>query len=195
MLTWYNEGQVVFDRYLTQSLKNKTRQKRAATLTQYQIHPEMKLTMSLEILSASTTKSKLTGMFAQALLEHFSHRTTFKLVVVYDTKMKGRGFEEDHSHEEADTLIPHQFMASVAGNPSKEVCVWSPDTDVLVLLIDLVSCGWLGEQISLKFLTGKGTKYREIDVVERVQVIGRHICQRLIAFIISLELTGVDLWA
>ena len=144
MLTGYSEGQVVFDRYLTQSLKNKTRQKRAATSSQYQIHPEMKLTMSLkEILSASTTKSKLTGMFAQALLEHFSHRTTFKLVVVYDTKIKGRGFEEDHSHEEADTLIPHQVMASVAGNPSKEVCVWSPDTDVLVFLLTwFLVAGW-----------------------------------------------------
>ena len=171
MLTGYNEGHMVFDQYLTQSLKNKTRQKRAATSSEYQVHPEMKLTMSLkEILSASITKSKLTGMFAQALLERFSHSTTFKLVVVYDTKIKGHGFKEDHSHEEVDTLIPHQVMASVAG------------TDVLILLIGLVSCGRSGEQISLKFLTGKGTKYREIDVVERVQVTGHHKCQGLIGF-------------
>jgi hypothetical protein len=44
----------------------------------------------------------------------------------------------------------------------------------------LVSCGHLGAQTRLKFLTGKGIKYREIDVVERVRVIGPHKCQGLI---------------
>ena len=145
---------MVLDRYLTQSLKNKTRQKTAATSTEYQIHLEMHLTMSLkEILSALSRKSKVAGTFAQALLECFSESTIFKLVFVHDTKIKGIEFKEDHSHEDADTLIPHQAMTSAAGNPSKEMCVWLPDTDVLMLLIDLVSCIQ-----SLKFLTGKGTK-------------------------------------
>jgi hypothetical protein len=53
-------------------------------------------------------------MFAQGLLQHFSSNSTFKLVVVYGTKIKERDFEEDHSLEEADTLIPHQVMASIA---------------------------------------------------------------------------------
>lgn len=33
---------------------------------------------------------------------------------------------------------------------------------------------------SLKFLTGKGTKYREIDVIERVRATGHSKCQGLI---------------
>lgn len=47
-------------------------------------------------------------------------------------------------------------------------CVWSPDTDVLTILRDLASRDRLGFQTRLKFLTGKATKYEEIDVVERV---------------------------
>lgn len=141
----------------------------------------MNLTMPLKvILSASMTKSSLISMFAQGLLEHFASNDDFKLVVVYDTKIKGQYFEEDHSHEEADTLIPNQVLASIAESDRREVCVWSPDTDVLTLLLDLVSCGRLGDYTRLKFLTGKGTKYREIDVVERVRVIGSHKCQGLI---------------
>ena len=181
MIVDYNEGRVVFDRYLDNSLKNKTRQKRAVTSTEFEIHPEMNLTMSIkEILSTSRTKSSLTSMFAQGLQEHFSRNSTFKLVVVYDTKIKGHDSEEHHSHEEADTLIAYQVLASVVENAWREICVWSPDTDVLILLLDLASCGRLGAHTHLKFLTGKGSMYRQIDIVERVRVIGNHKCQGLI---------------
>ena len=181
MMDGYNEGRVVFDRYLDKSLKNKTRQKRAVTSIEFEIHPEMKLSMSLkEILSASRTKSTLTSMLAEGLQKRFASNSTFKLVVVYDTKIKGPDFEQDHSHEEADTLIPHQVLASMAESTWREICVWSPDTDVLTILLDLVSCGRLGALTHLKFLTGKGSKYREIDVVERVRVIGRRKCEGLI---------------
>ena len=46
MLTGFNEGRIIFDRYLEQSLKNKTRQNRAVTSTEHEVHPEMKLSMS-----------------------------------------------------------------------------------------------------------------------------------------------------
>lgn len=181
MVFGYDGGRIVFDLYIDQSLKNKTRQKRAATSTEFDIHPEMKLTMSLkEILSSSRTKSSLTSMFAQGLLQHFASNSVCKLIVVYDTKIKGRDFEENHSHEEADTLIPNQVLASVAEDACREICVSSPDTEVLILLLDLVSHGRLGAQTRLKFLTGRGIKYREIDVIKRVQVIGRHKCQGLL---------------
>ena len=124
-----------------------------AVQNKYELHPDMKLTMSLkDILSASKTKRQLTCMFAQGLLDHVSGRD-IKLVVVYDT------------HEEADTLILNQVLASTSDDAAKEVWVWSPDTDVLVLLIDLVSCGRLGAHARLKILTGKSPKYRELDVV------------------------------
>ena len=107
---------------------------------------------------------------------------------MHSNKIKGYDFEE-HSHEEADTLISHQVLSSVAENAWQEIPVLSPDTVVLMLLLDLVSHGRLGALIPLKFLTGKGTKYREIDVVGRVQVIGRHKCQGLIGL---HNFTGAD---
>ena len=180
MMVGYNEGQVIFDRYLELSLKNKTRQKRAVTSIEFEIHPEMKLTMPLkELLSSSSTKRSLTSMFAKGLLDHFPSNSNFHLIT-YDNKIKAHTFEEIHFHEEADTLIPHQVLASVAEGGWREICVWSPDTDDLTLLLDLVSHDRLGPQTRLNFLTGKGTKYREIDVVERMRVIGRRKCQGLI---------------
>ena len=68
-------------------------------------------------------------------------------------------------------MIPHQVIASVEVDHRREICVWSPDTDVLTLLIDLAS-RHLGTQTRLKFLTGKTGKHRKIDVVERVNLIG-----------------------
>jgi len=67
--------------------------------------------------------------------------------------------------------------------------VWSPDTDVLILLLDLVSHGNLEPQTCLKFLTVKSTKYREIDVVERVEIIGPNKCKGLIGL---HNFTGAD---
>ncbi len=60
------------------------------------------------------------------------------------------------------------------------MCVWYPDTDVLILLLDLVSRGFISPQIHVKFITGKGTKSRTINVNDRVQVIGARKCQGLI---------------
>ena len=172
MMAGYREGHVVFDRYVEQSLKNKTRQKRATTCTEYKVHHNMKITMTIkELLSSSSTKSSLTAMFANALLTYFSSVSNFKLVVVYGTIIKVCGYEERHDHEKADTMIPHQVIASIEVDPRREICVWSPDTDVLTLLIDLAS-RHLGTQTRLKFLTGKAAKHKEIDVVERVNVIG-----------------------
>jgi len=74
---------VVFDHYLDQSLKNQTRKKEQAnTSTEFEIHPEMKLTMSLrDQLSASRSKRTLTCMFAEGLLDQFSDDSVFKLLV------------------------------------------------------------------------------------------------------------------
>ena len=176
---------MVFDRYLDQSLKNKTRQKRAATSTGFEIHPEMKLTMSLkEILSASRTKSSLRSMFAQGLLEQFPSNSIFKLIVVYDTNIKGHDFEEDHSHQEADTLIPHQVLASLVEGAWREICVCYP-----TLTSSRFSSTWsLVVALELTLVSSdKGTKYRDIDVVGQVRVIGRHKCEGLIGLHYTLR--------
>ena len=64
----------------------------------------------------------------------------------------------------------------------QEIYVWSPDTDVLFLLLVLVSCGHIASPTQLKLITGKVTKKREIDVFERVQAIGYQKCQGLLGF-------------
>ena len=128
-------------------------------------------------------------MFAEALLKHFSQKDTFKIVVVYGTTIKGHSFEEQHGHEEADTLIPNQVLASLAHRDWCEICVFSPDTDVLIMLIELAARQRLGSQTRLKFLTGKASKYREIGILERVSAIGILKSQGLIGF---HNFTGAD---
>ena len=87
-------------------------------------------------------------MFAEASLQHFSSTNNFKLVVVYGTKIKSYNFEENHTHEEADTLI---VLASIAENDWREVCVWSPDINVLTILLDLLHEVVLGSKPVLSF--------------------------------------------
>ena len=145
----------------------------------------MRLTMSLkDLLSSSSTKKKLTCILAEGLLEYFSKEKFlfFRLVVVYDTFIKEVNSETIHNHEEADTLIPYQVLAAVAGNPNRIIDVYSPDTDILLLLVNLVSEGQIGSATTLTLTTGVGTKRRKIDIFERVKVIGYKKCQGMLGF-------------
>ena len=72
------EAYKIFDHYLEQ-LKNKTRQKREVTSIEYEVHPELKLSMPLkELLSSYKIKSSLTAYLAESLL---AHSTTVLLAV------------------------------------------------------------------------------------------------------------------
>ena len=75
------------------------------------------------------------------------------------------------------TLIHHQVLCWK--RLPQHICIWLPDTDVLILLIALVSWGQPGDHTHLKLLTGNGIKYHRVDVVERVRVVGRHKCRGL----------------
>ena len=186
MLTGFNEGRIIFDYYLEQSLNNMTYQKRAVTSSEYEVQPEMKLSMSLkELLTSSMTKGSLSAYLEESLLVHFHNTATSSVIVVYDTKIKGRDFEEVHTHEEAGTLIPNHVLASAVEHPCNEVCVSSLDTDIFILLIDLVSC----IPTNLKCVTGKIRKYREIVIIKRVQVIGTRKCP---GFIGLSNFSGAD---
>ena len=73
----YVEGHIIFDRYLEVSLKDKTRAKCAAqsSVMEFKVHDETNIAkVSLkELLSNSKTKSQLTGLFAEALLQAFAN--------------------------------------------------------------------------------------------------------------------------
>ena len=53
---------------------------------------------------------------------------------------------------------------------------------MLVLLLHFISSCHLGTQTHIKFLTGTGTKFREINAVERMESIGFNKCQGLLGF-------------
>ena len=101
-----------------------------------------------------------------------------QVVVVYNTLANINSphtIKEDfkvHGHEEADTLIPLHVLDSLHDKKFKEIHVWSPDTDVFIFLIDRASNDRLAPLTQLKFCTGVGAKYRELDVRSCVQVIG-----------------------
>ena len=63
---------------------------------------------------------------------------------------------ESHNHEEPDSMIPLHVLDIVKDTTVKDIYVLSPDTDVLILLMDLVAHGRPGALTKLDFLTGKG---------------------------------------
>ena len=138
-----------------------------------------------DLLSCSKTKGQLARLLAQGLLEEFEGQD-LRLIVSYDTSIRINAphrLEEDfltHDHEEADSQIPLHVLHCIKDCAFRHIVVASPDTDVLVLLIDLVAHGRLETLTSLEFHTGKGNKFRKIDVVERVRSIGRQKCQGLV---------------
>ena len=91
---------------------------------------------SKDLLSSSKSKRMLVTLFASGLLARFSSSTAIKLVVVYDNKTKCLNCEEEHAHEEADTMIPNQVLRPLDEHLLQEICVSSPDTEALVLLLE-----------------------------------------------------------
>jgi hypothetical protein len=60
----------------------------------------------------------------------------------------------EHSHEEADTLIAmHVLDASKTDGDTRDIDVYSPDTDVFVYLMDLFSSNDIAGQV--RFITEK----------------------------------------
>ena len=86
-------------------------------------------------------------------------------------------------------MIPLHVSDAIGDSTLRYIDVWSPDIDVLILLVYLVAHGRLVAFTKLNLLTGKGDKYRSINIHERVTIIGREKCQGLIGF---HNFTGAD---
>jgi len=193
----YAEGRVIFDRYITGSLKEKTRVKRAGSTqpVKFIIQGQMSIrNVSMKLLlSHTSTKSQLTEYLGKRLLDHFAGSDK-GFVVVYGTSTlsnKEGLFDPNlctHTHEEADTQIPlHVLDATAQSTSIRDIYVWSPDTDVFMLLIDLVATCTV--QGNVKLLTGRGKFYRTIDVKERCAMIGLEKSKALIGL---HNFTGAD---
>ena len=87
-------------------------------------------------------------------------------------------------------MIPLHVIDVIGDSSLRDIDVCSPDTDALILLMDLVAHGRLRAFTKLNVLTGKGDKYRSITIRGRVSVIGREKCHGLIDF---HNFTGADL--
>ena len=102
----YNEVRLMFDRYIHNSLKSKTRDERSKgkTSTHYRINDQtvIKNILLKELLSNIRTKSELTSYLAGKVLAHSkSHSNRFKMfMVTYQTYTLGN----IDDHKEADTL-------------------------------------------------------------------------------------------
>ena len=59
-----------------------------------------------------------------------------------------------HGHEDADTMIPLHVVDIARESKLRTIDVWSPDTDVLVFLIDLAANGHLGVLTTIRLLAG-----------------------------------------
>lgn len=85
----------------------------------------------------------------------------------------------EHSHEEADTLIPmHVLDASRTDGNNQVIDVYSPDTDVFIYLMDLLSTNDIPEEV--RFITGKGKAKRTIDIRARCKAVGTEKSKGLI---------------
>ncbi len=197
MTNGYSEGRVIFDRYTTASLKEKTRVKRAGNTepVKFLIHDSQNIrNVSIKLLlSHSETKAQLTEYLGKRLLEYFAQKT-IGLVVVYGTSVHTNKPNlvhpnmMTHGHEEADTQIPlHVIDVTEQSQSVRDVYVWSPDTDVFLLLMDVAAT----ENIPghLKLLTGRGKYFRVIDVKERCVALGPEKTKGLVGL---HNFTGAD---
>ena len=135
----YDEIILVFDTYKADSLKSTTREKRrqGKEPVQYQIrdNTNIKHVPMNRFLSHDKTKSDLTKYLAEKTLEY--NKDSSKLIVASAsgwTRSNSELLFEDNNHEEADTLMM-AVLASQRNPHDAKLMFFSPDTDVLVLLI------------------------------------------------------------
>ena len=107
----FDEILIIFDRYIENSLKSKTRDSRTSGVqVQYKIADDTRIEhiSTSQFLSHIQTKNELTAYLSEKLSHTFSNENK-KYVVVYDTKCNTNLVDFDnelmhHTHEEADVV-------------------------------------------------------------------------------------------
>ena len=179
-------------------MEEKTRSKRAtsnqAAAMNHHVHENMSLaSISLkDLLSSSKTKQGLTKYLADCLLIDFSG----PLIVVQGKQARGSNCLVSnnvvtHSHEEADTLKPLHILDTLHECTMKTVNVLCADTDVFLLLMDLVANNLHGVMTKINFIRigNKGSNEKSINIIERVNVVGIKKSRGLVGF---HNFTGAD---
>ena len=180
-----SEIRIVFDRYLENSLQGSTREKRTKDVPiQFEVQSDTSLAkLNLKkFLSHIKTKHKLT-IFLGRYLATALQNTGKKFAVSYDTVTVSNitGIEpklNGNTHEEADTLLTLHALDVTRQNPFRQLHVFSPDTDVFLLLIH-----YYPQLPTLtKFKTGQGSKKRLIDVHAAYEALGPDKSAAVLAF-------------
>ena len=137
----------------------------------------IKKTSVAELIGSRVSKSQIAQYFSQGLLDEYKE-SDVKLVVTCASKILINPTHDlpseftTHSHEEADTQIPLLISHSLSNDKFKHFDVYSPDTDVLIELIDLVSNGVSGVLTSITMHARTQRSPLTIDIRDRVQCLG-----------------------
>ena len=186
------EVRLVFDRYINESLKARTRSKRTSGHeVKYRISDVTNISnISLkQLLSHIDTKQDLTIYLSNHTVEALEEINK-RYVVTVDTisRTNIEQFPEDmrqHDHEEADTLLVLHCWDIARHDPFTECTVYSPDTDVFLLLVHHFE----SLPQSLIFRTGRGKDLRDISIRSCYEAIGPKHARALLGL---HTLTGCD---
>jgi len=104
---------------------------------EFKVHDDIsiaKVSMK-ELFSNARTKSQLTEILAEAILEEFKGSYQ-ELVVSYDDKVRSNRSQllseeiKTHNHEEADTIIPIHVIHTHSCSRLNTIDVWCPLTQM-----------------------------------------------------------------
>lgn len=136
----FSEIHVVFDTYISQSLKSaeRARRQKGVEPIRYKIigNDNMRPVTLKKLLSHIANKDEVTVVFSEALIIA-GRRDEKNVTVAYRNETRSTFMDTDElksTHEEADTkLLLHAVHAARRG--ATRIRIFSPDTDVLVLAI------------------------------------------------------------
>ena len=187
-----DETILVFDRYIRNSLKGRTRHKRTGGKeVQYVVnnHTNVSNISLKQFLSHIEPKQELTIYLAKHFVS-VMERIGKKYVVTYDqvTKTDINEYPREllqNDHGEADTLIILHAIEVANRNYFCECIISSPDTDIFLLLIHFY------EQLcsSTVFRTGRVMDERDINFGECYEAIGPDKAKTILGF---YSFTGCD---
>ena len=161
-----DEIRVIFDRYVSNSLKGATRGKRCdGDATKYKVTDTTNIEgISMKsFLSHVETKHYLIEYLANNLMTQFIQAKKHFVIVYHDISISNIRDQ----HEEADTLIILHVLDVALKDSYSDLCIFPPETDVLLMLI------YYYPQLCLKtvFKRRKGKDIRKIDIGQAYQAI------------------------
>ena len=180
----YDEVRLVFDRYINSSLKEQMRRKRTKGKSTYYHGKDTTLIQNISLndfLSNIKTKAELTAYLAAKTTDHSKGSTNKlnKFIVTSGTETKGNicvpSTLVTHKQEEADTVL---MLHDLSIDRHEEVVIASPDTDVLLLMIQM----YPSLPFDIIFLTGKSNLRRNIPFQPVYNKLGHRRASAILGF-------------